>query len=173
MKRLLLILALPCALMASEEKPECSMGKKVAKGATVTGFLGASSYTGYELCINLGKAITTGDWVGGALAVGKAGVQIVSIATYTANTMEIIDPADKRTPLQKAADDSALHRRIVEEKAATDFELCLNEHAHCRDLTSHGIPKRCASPARRYGMINELATKELIARFRRYNTHNN
>lgn len=172
MKRILLILALPCMVLASEGKPECSKGQKVAKGLTATGCAGASGWTGYELYVGLGKAIATGDWAGGAWAVGKAAVQMISVASTTANAMEIIDPADKRTPLQKAADDSALRRRINEEKACTDLELCLNEHAHCKDLTSHGIPKRCASPARRYAMLNELATKGLIDRHRRYNTHN-
>src|SRR6476659_1389469 len=100
MKKLLIVLALPCLLVASEQKDERSTVQKVATGATEAAWFGASAYTGGRLAFDLIRTIGTGDYVGAGVAVVKAAGQTLTIATTTATTVELINRKPILYPLE-------------------------------------------------------------------------
>ncbi len=173
MRRLLLLLVLPYLLQASDDKPAYSNGQKAAIAATCATSWSAAAYTGAIGGTKLMASLWVGDVFGAGAAVFGMVSSTGSIIKGVNTACDLIEGKPEGSPLQIAAAESAMRRRIHEENAATRFEACLSANARCRDLNAQGFSKRCNSPARNYAMINELATKSLIDRYKRNNTHNN
>lgn len=73
--------------------------------------------------------------------------------------------ADKAAAIEAA-------KRAQEEAKRTEallgqqFDRCLNTNFHCLE-NDHGFPRRCNSPARRYAAVNESATDQKVAAFKK------
>lgn len=173
MKKLLLLIALPCLLAASEEptekNPGLSTGQKAAWVPVIAGSWGYGGYLGATHGAKIAAHVATGDYVSagieGVKFLGGMGQLFGGICT----AQKVIQPPKTQTPLEIAAEKSEMLTKMEEEKAGMEFRQCLNTHARCRDLNGFGVPKRCSSPMRRYAMINQLAAKKQAELFKQYN----
>ena len=170
MKKLLLILTLPCLLSASD-KPNLKETVREKANETIevvsTG-IGLGAAAKGILCG--GAALYAGDFVtAGAELVEAAGI-MGKCSMHRAVWLWVINPKPKpvlpeQTALDKAYEESAKRAEINEEIAGTVLRRCLSENANCTDLNSRGIPKRCNSPARDYAMINDVGADRVVANF--------
>lgn len=169
MKKLLLILALPCFLTASdksiEQKDERSTAQKIGLKATETARVGAAVYTGVELGVDVITSLTTGNYLGVGVALLKAAGKTASITSLSNSTKEFIDPEPTQTPLEIAHEESAKRAAIAEEQAGSRLRRCLSENARCKDINGRGFSKRCNSPARDFAMINAAKNDRVIDTF--------
>jgi len=169
MKRMLLILALPCLMTAGEKPKEQTTQEKVANTTGGVMTVAGGSYLGVALVNDICLSLATGNLWGIPWAFAKTGFHTVTLATTTANVTQMINPPPtETTSLEVAAKHAALRMKAAEDTAALDFSTCLNTHARCKDVNQRGIPRRCVSPARRYAMLNESAVSRMIERFNKY-----
>jgi hypothetical protein len=177
MKRLLLLLALPCLLVASEEptekKPGLTNGQKAAWVPVIGGSWAYGGYLGVTHGPKIAAKVATGDYVGAGLEGGKFLWNFAQLLGGVKTAQRVIQPPETRTALEIAADNSEMLTKMEEEKAGMEFRQCLNQHARCRELNGFGVPKRCNSPMRRYAMINQLAAQKQMELYKQYNTKEN
>lgn len=121
MKKLLLILAFPCLLAASdkstENKDEQSTAQKIAIKAVETAHYTNAAYRG----IKLGAAIVTGDLFTIGSETLTTVMSLLSTSSATATAMEIIDPKTTETPLQKHQEHQIPEQRLPKNKLVHDL----------------------------------------------------
>ena len=73
--------------------------------------------------------------------------------------------ADKIAAIEaaKRAQEEAKRTEIL---LGQQFDRCLSSNFHCRE-NAHGFPRRCNSPASRYAAVNEAATDQKVAAFKK------
>lgn len=188
MKKMLIVLILPCLLAASDKtspqkrsfprkvfnsfkrefRDDLSAGQKVANGANLATCGAAGGYLGWSGACKIIAAISTGGCAGIGMAVVETVAGTMAIGKVGDNVNAYIDPTSIETPQQKASRESNTRAAIAEEKASATFRRCLSEHAHCPDVNGLGIPKRCNSPARDFAMINDREADRMIANYLKF-----
>ncbi len=174
MKKLLLILALPCLLAASDKSAEqkgqpMSTGQLAAMGATLVVTPASLAYTTFHGTVSIGTSIMKGDYVEAAITTVSTGSKIASTFGAGFSAIDYIAAQPQKAPeqaaLDKAYEESAKRQAIAEERAGARLRICLSENAHCSDVNAMGIPTRCNSPARDFAMINRRETDLVIANY--------
>lgn len=171
MKRLLLILALPCLLVASDKSTEPSFKETAVANANDvidTVSIGVTAGATLKCVLVGGAALYVGDFATAGEEALEAAGTISKCALHSSIWKWAINPAPptpEQSALDKAHEESAKRAAINEERAGDRFRRCLSANAHCKDLNGRGFSKRCNSPARDYAMINDAATDRVIDNF--------